>query len=83
MIEDEKMIEINRAIWGTVDHMFKGETNESQLYATCAVLLQTAIELYTISLTDENIERILNESKDKLPELRERMQKRLGERVFH
>lgn len=83
MTDDEKMIEINRAIWGTVDHMFKGETDESQLYATCAVLLQTAIELYTICLTDENIERILNETKDNLPELRERMKQRLGDRILH
>jgi hypothetical protein len=83
MTEEEKLQWIQTTIWDTIDGMFNGEANESDLYATCAVMLQSAIELYTVALDDEMIERVLDETRDKLPELRKRMERRLGDRVLH
>ena len=48
-----------------------------------AVLLQTAVELYTVALDDEAIEKIIAITLEDIPLLRERMKKRLGERVLH
>ena len=83
MTEEKKLEDINRTIWKTVDSILAGDQEVDELYATGAVLLQTAIELYTVALEDEAIEKILNITVDDIPELRERMKKRLGERVLH
>lgn len=83
MTEEKKLEDINRTIWKTVDSILAGDPEVDELYATGAVLLQTAIELYTVALEDEAIEKILNITVDDIPELRERMKKRLGERVLH
>ena len=63
--------------------MLSGEPDIQKLYAASAVLLQTAVELYTVALDDDAIEKIINITLEDIPLLRERMKKRLGERVLH
>ena len=84
MTEDQDRIEhVQREIWRLLDNMLSGEPEVQHLYAASAVLLQTAIELYTVALDDQAIEKILNVTLEDIPELRERMKQRLGERVLH
>jgi len=83
MTEEEKLKWIQDTIWDAVDGMFKGNADESELYATCAVMLQTAIELYSVALDDDMIKRVLDETRNKIPDLRIRMEKRLSNRILH
>tara|TARA_S200000501_G_C20380643_1_gene550343 strand:- start:12 stop:287 length:276 start_codon:yes stop_codon:yes gene_type:complete len=62
------------------DHIYKvlhgfysdqEDDNEDIILIQAAVLLKTAMELYTISFEDdEKIDRILNSAKDSIPSLR-------------
>ena len=71
------------SLWTLLNDILGGEPDIQKLYAASAVLLQTAVELYTVALDDEAIEKIINITLEDIPLLRERMQKRLGERVLH
>ena len=51
---------------------------QEDLLMSSAVLMKTAIELYTIILSDEDIESMLaNEIIDSIPEIRKKMQSSL------
>lgn len=83
MNEEDRIEDVQRELWTLLDNMLSGEPDIQKLYATSAVLLQTAVELYTVALDDEAIEKIINITLEDIPQLRERMKKRLGERVLH
>ncbi len=83
MNEEDRIEDVQRELWTLLDNMLSGEPDIQKLYATSAVLLQTAVELYTVALDDEAIEKIINITLEDIPLLRERMKKRLGERVLH
>ena len=83
MDEDERIEDGQREVWTVLNDILGGEPDIQKLYAASAVLLQTAVELYTVALDDEAIEKIINITLEDIPLLRERMQKRLGERVLH
>lgn len=64
-----KMMEINKAIW---DAIIPHTKNEEDIVLTSAVLLKSAIQLYTLSLQDEEIEEMLTGyALDAIPALRE------------
>ena len=83
MDEDERIEDVQRELRTLLNDILRGEPDIQKLYAASAVLLQTAVELYTVALDDEAIEKIINITLEDIPLLRERMQKRLGERVLH
>jgi len=83
MNEEDRIEDVQRELWTLLDNMLSGEPDIQKLYAASAVLLQTAVELYTVALDDEAIEKIISITLEDIPLLRERMKKRLGERVLH
>ena len=85
MTQEEKIENLQTEVWKTVDGLFNNDElpQINDVYAASAVMLQTAIELYTVVLPDEDIARIMELTLETLPDLRERMRKRLGTRVLH
>lgn len=80
---DIKIDDVQKQIWNLIDRQFAEETSQEQLYVTGAVLLQTAIELYSVILEDDDIQRLFDSATKSIPDLRQRMQDRLGPRVIH
>jgi hypothetical protein len=46
-------------------------------------MIEAAIELYTLVLTDEEVTRLFKELVETVPECREKMAKRLGTLTIH
>ena len=82
-MKDEELQEISRKLWDVV-HEHVGRTDSTDLLATSGMMLKTALELYTVVLSDEEIENLLEHVvKKALPKNRAKMTEKLGERVLH
>ena len=74
-----EMYELQRKLWELLTPYT--ESNEDVMMST-AVLMKTAIQMYTVVLTDEDIERLLaHYIRDSIPEIRAQFQKQLTSTV--
>ena len=82
-IDDKELHEIAQKLWDIVnDHV--GPTEKEELLATSGMMLKTALELYTVVLTDAEIEHLLDHIvKTALPQNRAKMVQKIGERTLH
>jgi hypothetical protein len=82
-VEDKELQEISQKLWDIVnDHV--GPQDPSQLLATSGMMMKVAMELYTVILSDEEIENLLDHIvKTALPENRAKMSQKIGERTLH
>ena len=70
-----EMYELQRKLWELLTPYT--ESNEDVMMST-AVLMKTAIQMYTVVMSDEDIERLLaNYISASIPEIREQFQKHL------
>ena len=70
-----EMYELQRKLWELLTPYT--ESNEGVMMST-AVLMKTAIQMYTVVMSDEDIERLLaNYISASIPEIREQFQKQL------
>ena len=74
-----EMYELQHKLWELLTPYT--ETHEDVMMST-AVLMKTAIQMYTVVLTDEDIERLLaHYIRDSIPEIRAQFQKQLTSTV--
>ncbi|SVA19731.1 uncharacterized protein METZ01_LOCUS72585 [marine metagenome] len=82
-MEDEELQIISQQLWDIVNEHV-GPTDKTQLLATSGMMLKTALELYTVVLSDEEIENLLDHVvRNAIPKNRAKMSEKLGERVLH
>ena len=82
-MKDEELQEISRKLWDVV-HEHVGPTDSTDLLATSGMMMKTALELYTVVLSDEEIENLLDHVvRNAIPHNRARMAEKLGERTLH
>ena len=82
-MKDEELQEISRKLWDIVNEHV-GPTDKTELLATSGMMLKTALELYTVVLSDEEIEHLLDHVvKNALPQNRAKMSEKMGGRVLH
>ena len=74
-----EMYELQRKLWELLTPYT--ESNEDVMMST-AVLMKTAIQMYTVVMSDEDIERLLaHYIRDSIPEIRAQFQKQLTSTV--
>ena len=82
-MKDEELQEISRKLWDIVNEHV-GPTDKTELLATSGMMLKTALELYTVILSDDEIENLLDHVvKNALPQNRAKMSEKMGGRVLH
>ena len=74
-----EMYEFQQKLWELLTPYT--ESNDDVMMST-AVLMKTAIQMYTVVMTDEDIERLIsNHITDSIPEIRAQFQKQLHMQV--
>ena len=82
-MKDEELQEISRKLWDVV-HEHVGPTDSTDLLATSGMMMKTALELYTVILSDDEIENLLDHVvRNAIPQNRAKMTEKLGERTLH
>ena len=82
-MKDEALQEISRKLWDIVNEHV-GPTDKTELLATSGMMLKTALELYTVILSDDEIENLLDHVvRNAIPQNRAKMTEKMGERVLH
>ena len=82
-MKDEELQEISRKLWDIVNEHV-GPTDKTELLATSGMMLKTALELYTVILSDDEIENLLDHGvRNAIPQNRAKMTEKMGERVLH
>jgi len=82
-MDDIELGVISQKLWDIVnDHV--GPADSTELLATSGMMLKVALELYTVVLSDKEIEHLLEHIVMKaLPKNREKMTEKMGERTLH
>ena len=82
-MKDEELQEISQKLWDVVNEHV-GPDDKTQLLATSGMMLKTALELYTVILSDDEIENLLDHVvRNAIPQNRAKMTEKMGERVLH
>ena len=82
-MKDEELQEISRKLWDIVNEHV-GPTDKTELLATSGMMLKTALELYTVILSDDEIENLLDHVvRNAIPQNRAKMTEKMGGRVLH
>ena len=82
-MKDEELQEISRKLWDIVNEHV-GPTDKTELLASSGMMLKTALELYTVILSDDEIENLLDHVvRNAIPQNRAKMTEKMGERVLH
>lgn len=74
-ISDDEMAEFQQFVWDQVSEYMQEEDTIDGLYMTAAVLMKTAIELYSMVLDDEDVIKVMEETHSSIPQLREQVLK--------
>ena len=83
MVDDKELQVISQKLWDIVNEHV-GPADKTELLATSGMMMKTALELYSVVLSDEEIENLLDHIvKSSLPKTRETMTEKLGERPLH
>ena len=81
-INEEDFLKIQNELWDVVNQ-YVGTDDTEVIFALSGIMMGIAIELYSILLTDEDIEDILEEVVKDIPKIRKKMIKSLGKKVVH
>jgi len=81
-INEEDFLKIQNELWNVVNQ-YVGPEDTEVIFALSGSMMGIAIELYSILLTDEDIEDILEEVVKDIPKIRKKMIKSLGKKVVH
>lgn len=78
----EDFQKIQNQLWDVVNQ-YVGPEDKETVFALSGTMMAIAMELYTVLLSDEDIEGVLEHVANDIPRLREKMVKRLGKRTLH
>jgi len=78
----EEMEEFQQELWDLFTQRI-GPDTDGHLLMVAGIMIESAIELYTCVLTDEEITRLMHTIIETIPECREKMAKRLGTLTLH
>ena len=81
-INEEDFLKIQNELWNVVNQ-YVGPEDTEVIFALSGSMMGIAIELYSILLTDEDIEDILEDVVKDIPKIRKKMIKSLGKKVVH
>ena len=82
-MDDKELQIISGKLWDIVNEHV-GPTDKTELLATSGMMLKTALELYTVILSDDEIENLLDHVvRNAIPQNRAKMTEKLGERTVH
>jgi len=79
---DEDFQKIQNGLWDVVNQHI-GPEDQEVILALSGSMMAIAIELYTVVLSDEDIEDLLEVFVKDIPIIRELMTKKMGKRVLH
>jgi len=79
---DEDFQKIQNGLWDVVNQHI-GPEDQEVILALSGSMMAIAIELYTVVLSDEDIEDLLEVVVKDIPIIRELMTKKMGKRVLH
>ena len=79
---DEDFAKIQNELWDVVNKHVEPEDHEVIL-ALSGSMMAIAIELYTVVLTDEDIESLLEAVAKDIPLIRKKMGNQIGKRILH
>jgi len=79
---DEDFQKIQNELWDVVNQHI-GPEDQEVILALSGSMMAIAIELYTVVLSDEDIEDLLEVFVKDIPIIRELMTKKMGKRVLH
>lgn len=82
MPTDEEMREFQQELWDLFTKRI-GPEADGHLLMVAGTMIESAVELYTCVLSDEDITRLFKEIIDTIPECREKMAARLGTLTIH
>lgn len=82
MPTEEEMEEFQQELWDLFTQRI-GPESDGHLLMVAGTMIEAAIELYTLVLTDEEVTRLFKELVETVPECREKMAKRLGTLTIH
>ena len=82
-MDDKELQIISGKLWDIVNEHV-GPTDKTEQLATSGMMLKTALELYTVNLSDDEIENLLDHVvRNAIPQNRAKMTEKLGERTLH
>lgn len=81
--DEEKLLVLQNDLWKLVNTHIGGQGQSSEVLSTSGMMLKVALQLYTILMSDNEIEKTLDHIKLTIPDLRDKMENLLGERVLH
>jgi len=79
---DEDLQKIQNELWAIVNQHV-GPEDQGVILAMSGSMIAIAIELYTVVLTDEDIESLLEVVVKDIPRIRNIMTKKIGKRTLH
>ena len=79
---DEEMREFQQELWDLFTQRI-GPDADGHLLMVAGTMIESAIELYTCILSDEDITRLFHEIITTIPDCREKMAARLGTLTIH
>ena len=85
MSKQNDMEKLAKDIWEVISRNLENKDNKNNLLTSAAVLLKTAIELYTVALKeDSDIERLITEEVvPTIPKLRDNMKRMVKPPTIH
>ena len=81
-MEDEDFQKIQNELWDVVNQHV-GPEDQEVILALSGSMMAIAIELYTVVLTDEDIESLLEAVAKDIPLIRKKMGNQIGKRILH
>jgi len=79
---DEDFQKIQNELWDVVNQHV-GPEDQEIILAMSGSMIAIAIELYTVVLTDEDIESLLEAVAKDIPLIRKKMANQIGKRILH
>ena len=79
---DEDFQKIQKELWAIVNQHV-GPEDQEVIFAMSGSMMAIAIELYTVVLTDEDIESLLEAVAKDIPLIRKKMGNQIGKRILH
>ena len=79
---DEDFQKIQNELWDVVNQHV-GPEDQEVILALSGSMMAIAIELYTVVLTDEDIESLLEVVVKDIPRIRKKMGEQIGKRILH
>ena len=79
---DDDIQKIQKELWDIVNQHV-GPEDQKVIFEVSGSMIAIAIELYTVVLTDEDIESLLEVVVKDIPRIRKKMGEQIGKRILH